>query len=149
MSLFRCSNLLNRINVSVLPLKVHPIVYYSDKKSSSDEGVPPKPNAKETKEKAQERLKSLLGKLILDSNVKNERKIQTAKPLGYKKIVKTKFSNEKPKGSKKATDAAKAVAVELDDAKVEADMLHSVNTTPTDGQSKNLEFVFKVVFICI
>lgn len=158
MSLFRCSHLLNRVNVCALPLKQHSFVYFSDDAKSSkgnesaenrikhknDDGKTGK-SPESSVAAQQERLRNLLSKLSGSSTLKIVKDVQTTKPLGYKKLKKIKMREETPKKSKKAADATKAVATEMGDDGIEKDLLDSLETPATGSKSKDLEFVFHCV----
>lgn len=125
--------------MGVLSLKPHPVVYYSDDKKSSDDGEAKKSDVdkkktdkKESLVQTRDRLKSLLGKLSSNSTLKIVQDVQTAKPKGYKNIVKTKFRDDEPKKPRKVIDAVKAVAAEIGDKKTADELLDSLNETQTD-----------------
>lgn len=140
------STRLNKVSASFL--RSHPIAYFSrdettkdskDKKEKFEEKSATKKDDSQAQQK--ERIKNLLSKLSKNSALHIVREVQTAKPMGYKKIMeKQGQKNDKPK---KTIDAVKAVAKEIGGGKVVNDLLDSINSTKADDDSEDLEFVFK------
>lgn len=149
MFLNRCSTRLNKVNVSASFLRLHPIAYFSsddtlkdgeDKKEENEKKSAVEKDDSQIKQK--ERIKKLLSKLSTNSALHIVREVQTAKPMGYKKIKeKQGRENYKPK---KIVDAVKAVATEIGGGKVVNDLLDSINSTKANDNSQDLEFVSNV-----
>lgn len=144
MILNRCSTRLNKVNVGAYFLRSPPIAYFSSDDTSIDKENKNEERSAKQKDNSQahqkERIKKLLSKLSTNSALHIVRDVQTAKPMGYKKIMeKQDRENYKPK---KTVDAVKAVATEIGGGKVVNDLLDSINSTKTDHDSEDLEFVF-------
>lgn len=147
MFLNRFSTRLNNVNVSASILRSHQIAFFSSDEISK-EGKNKRDKIKEKSAKQmddsqaqqKERIKNLLSKLSTNSALHIVREVQTAKPMGYKKIMeKQDRVNYKPK---RTVDAVRAVATEIGGGKVVNDLLDSINSTKADDNSADLEFVF-------